>query len=143
MSSGRYPAVVIHGLADARAALAFGVSLTLLSAPGAALFGGCAWWLALIGLVRAEFANAAIDDILDCADASGLAVAALCIGQRAIVLDPAAPGRESVVAIATSLGSEVLAQRPDAIDMSKAAEARRLQDWLRAQTPGDSDGTVS
>ena len=144
VSSGRYPAVVIHGLPDARATLSFGVPVTLLSAPGAALFGGCSWWLALVGHTRAEFANTAIDDILDCADASGLAVGALRIGQRAIVLDPAAPGWESVVAIAASLGAEVLAHRPEAIDMSKPAEARRLHHWLRVPaTPGDSDGTVS
>lgn len=144
MSSGRYPAVVVHGLADARMALAFGVPVTLLSAPGAALFGGCAWWRVLVRLVRAEFADVTIDDILDCADASGLAVGALRIGQRAIILDPAAPGRNSVVAIAVSLGAEVLARRPEAIDMSKPAEARRLHDWLRVPAnPGDSDGAVS
>ena len=144
MSSGRYPAVVVHGLADARRALAFGMPVTLLSAPGAALFGGCAWWRALVRLVRAEFADVTIDDILDCADASGLAVGALRIGQRAIVLDRAAPGCGSVVAIAASLGAEVLAHRPEAIDMSKPAEARRLHEWLRvAATPGDSDGAVS
>ncbi len=131
MNSGRYPAVVIHGLADARAALACGVPVTLLSAPGAALFGGSGWWRGLVRLVRDEFADAAIDDILDCADASGLAVGALRIGQRAIFLDPAAPGRKSIVAIAASLGGEVLAHRPDAIDLSKPAEARRLHQWLQ------------
>jgi hypothetical protein len=144
VSSGRYPAVVIHGLPDARAALAFGVPVTLLSAPGAALFGGSSWWLSLVRRVRAEFDDAAIDDILDCADASGLAVGALRIGQRAIVLDPTAPGRDSVVAIAASLGGKVLAHRPEAVDMSKPGEARRLRDWLRGPaTPGDIEGTVS
>jgi hypothetical protein len=144
VSGGRYPAIVIHGLADARAALALGAPVTLLSAPGAVLFGGCAWWRALVGQVRAEFAGIALDDILDCADACGLAVGALRIGQHAIVLDPAAPGRRSVVAIAASLGAEVLAHRPEAIDMSKPAEVRGLHDWLRGPAaPGDSDGTVS
>jgi hypothetical protein len=104
--------------------------VALLSAPGAALFAGCGWWRALVGQIRAEFAEIAIDDILDCADAAGLALGALRIGQRAIVLDPAAPGWDSVVAIAASLGGEVLAHRPVAIDMSKPAEARRLRDWL-------------
>jgi hypothetical protein len=143
VSRGRYRAVVIHGLADARAALAFGVPVTLLSAPGAALFGGCAWWFALVGLVRAEFADVAIDDILDCADATALAVGALRIGQRAIVLDPAASGWDSVAAIAASLGAEVLAHRPEAIDMCKPAEVRRLHDWMRMPAPGDSDDAVS
>jgi hypothetical protein len=118
--------------------------VTLLSAPGAALFAGCGWWRALVGQIRAEFANIAVNDILDCADASGLALGALRIGQRAIVLDPGAPGRESVVAIAASLGGEVLAQRPEAIDMSKPAEARRLHDWLVVPaTQGDSRDAVS
>jgi hypothetical protein len=144
VSNGRYPVVVIHGLADARATLTLGLPVTLLSAPGAALFGGCGWWRALVEQVRAEFADITIDDILDCADASALAVGALRIGQRAIVLDLVAPGRDSVVAIAASLGGEVLAQRPEAIDMSKPTEARRLHDWLLVPaTPGDSDDAVS
>jgi hypothetical protein len=143
VSGCRYPAVVIHGIADARAALSFGVPVTLLSAPGAALFAGCGWWCALVGQVRAEFVGAAIDDILDCADASGLALGALRIGQRTIVLDPTAPGRHSVVAIAVSLGGAVLTGRPQALDLSQPAEARRLSDWLRIRTAqGDTGDAV-
>jgi hypothetical protein len=144
VSGCRYPVVVIHGLAEARAALVFRVPVTLLSAPGAALFAGCGWWRALVGQVCAEFPDVAIDDILDCADASGLAMGALRIGQHAIVLDPAAPGHRSVLAVAAALASEVLPRRPAAIDLSNPAEARRLQDWLRVpSTPGDSGDAVS
>jgi len=129
---------------DARAALTVGLPVTLLSAPAAALFAGCGWWRALVRRTRTEFPEIAVDDILDCADASGLALGALHIGQRAIVLDPGAPGWRSVAAIAASLGGEVLAQRPDAIDLSKPAEARRLRDWLRvAATQGDSRDALS
>src|SRR5271166_1827472 len=88
----QYPAVVIHGLPDTRTVLACGRPVTLLSAPGAALFAGCGWWRALIERARAEHPGLPIDDILDCADAPGLALGALRIGLRRIVLDPGLPG---------------------------------------------------
>jgi hypothetical protein len=135
----QYPAVVIHSLADARTVLAVGRPVTLLSATGAALFAGCGWWRALIERARAEYRNASIDDILDCADASGLALGALRIGQRRIVLNAAAPGWSSVAAIASSLGGEVLTSRPTSLDMADRAAVRRLADWLQLRTtPGDS-----
>jgi len=140
----QYPAVVIHSLADARRVLAFGQPVTLLSAHGAALFAGSGWWRALLRRIREEHRDIAITDILDCADASGLALGALRIGQLAIVLDAAAPGWSSVASIAASLGGEVLIVRPPALDMSNPAEAWRLKDWLQAHAaPGDSGHTVS
>ena len=139
----QYPAVVIHGLPDARAVLAVGHPVTLLSASGAALYAGCGWWRALIAQARAEHADVPIDDILDCADAPGLALGAIRIGQRRIVLDPAAPGWPSVAAIATSLGGEVLTSRPPSIDMADRTAARRLHDWLQVRTtPGDSGASL-
>ena len=144
MNVKQYPAVIIHSLADAREVLAFGQPVTLLSARGAALFAGSGWWRALLTHLREEHAGVAIADILDCADASGLALGALRTGQLAIVLDAAAPGWSSVAAVAALLGGEVLAVRPPALDMSNPAEARRLKDWLHVQTaPGDSGPAVS
>jgi len=137
---GQYPAVVIHSLADARAALAVRLPVTLLSARGAALFAGTAWWLALVNRARDEHPNVAVDDILDCADASGLALSALRLGQRLLVLEPAAPGWSAVAAIAASLGGEVLTDRPAAIDMCDPAEARRLLGWLQVRTTPDDSG---
>jgi hypothetical protein len=134
-----YPAVVVHGLADARTVLALGAPVTLLSAEGAALYAGCGWWRALISRACGEHPDIPIDDILDCADAPGLALGALRIGQRRIVLDPVAPGWSSVAAIAASLGGEVLTSRPLCIDMAHPAAARRLHVWLQVRTtPGDS-----
>jgi hypothetical protein len=139
----RHPAVVVHGLPDARAALAAGHAVTLLSAPGAALFAGCGWWRALIDHARREYPAATLDDILDCADASGLALGALRIGQRLIVLDPIAPGWQAVAEVAASLGGMVLATRPPALDMADRNAARRLHDWLHMRTtPGDRGGAV-
>ena len=137
MNVKQYPAVVIHNLADARRVLAFGRPVTLLSARGAALFAGSGWWRALLRRTREEHRDIAIADILDCADASGLALGALRIGQLAIVLDAAAPGWSSIASIAESLGGEVLTVRPPALDMSNPAEAWRLKDWLQdASRPG-------
>jgi hypothetical protein len=140
----QYPAVVVHGLVHARAVLAVGRPVTLLSARGAALYAGAAWWLALMGRLRLENRAVSFEDILDCADASGLALSALRIGQRIVVLEPEAPGWSSVTAIAGSLGCEVLTHRPPALDMSIPSEGRRLRVWLRVQTrPDDIDPAVS
>jgi hypothetical protein len=110
------PAVIVHGLGDALAALAGaeakGARVTLLSAPGAALYAGCGWWRALVQAARAEHPNVPCIDILDCADGTGQAMAALRTGLTRLVLWPAAPGREAVVAIADSLDGFVLACAP-------------------------------
>jgi hypothetical protein len=86
--------------------------VTLLSAPGAALYAGCGWWLALMTAARETYPNVPCIDILDCADGTGQALAALRIGLRRLVLWPEAPGRDSVVAIAEALDGFVLASAP-------------------------------
>jgi hypothetical protein len=107
-----YPAVLIHGFSDAVAALAKGAPVTLLSAPGAALYAGCGWWRALVEAVRAAHPDVPCLDILDCADATGHALAALRIGLTRLVLWPEASGRDAVVAIAEAAGGFVLTVAP-------------------------------
>jgi hypothetical protein len=141
-NTGGNPAVVVHGLADAHAVLALCRPVTLLSAPGAALYAGCGWWRALIERARSDHPNVALDDILDCADASGFALGALRNGQRRLVLSSTAPGWASVAAIAVSLGGQVLRMRPPALDMADRTTARRLHNWLRAPDPGDRSGAL-
>ena len=125
------PAVIVHGFGDAVAALARAEAensegpgkpegkaqmrqVTLLSAQGAALYAGCGWWRALVEAARARHPNVPCIDILDCADGTGQALAALRIGVSRLVLWPEAPGRAAVVAIANSLGGFVLASAPPA-----------------------------
>jgi hypothetical protein len=139
-SSRDHPAVVIHGLRDARTVLAVGRPVTLLSSEGAALFAGCGWWRALIARARSENPGVAFDEILDCADASGLALGAFRIGQRRIVLTAEASGWASVAAIAASLGGEVLTSRPPSLDMADRSAARRLHDWLQVRTATRDSG---
>ena len=108
--------VIVHGLAEAIAALAEAQSqcrrVTLVSAPGAALYAGCGWWRALVEAARSAHPDVPCTDILDCADGTGQALAALRIGLTRLVLWPDAPGRDAAVAIAESLGGFVLPARP-------------------------------
>jgi hypothetical protein len=134
----RPPAVVVHGLEQARAALAPGLPVTLLSGPGAALYAGCLWWRELVGAARRAHPGLTIMDILDCADAPGRALAALRIGQPAIVLLPHVRSFHAVVAIAAAQGGDVLPARPPALDLGQRLAPGRLAAWLRADTvPGD------
>jgi len=108
--------VIVHGLGEAIAALAEaqsqGRGVTLVSAPGAALYAGCGWWRALVEAARSAHPDVPCTDILDCADGTGQALAALRIGLTRLVLWPDAPGRDAAVAIAESLSGFVLPAAP-------------------------------
>ena len=121
-------AVVVHGLADVRRALAKRRPVTILSPPGAALFLGPAAWEAMIRLARAEHPDVMAPDLLDCAHATGLALAAIRLGLSGLVLWPEAPARAGVLAIASTLGAIVLEEAPP---------ATTLESWLR-DGPDDS-----
>jgi hypothetical protein len=141
--SDQYPAVVVHSLADARIVLAHGRPVSLLSGQGAALYAGCGWWRALVAAARAEFPLVPVADILDCADASGQALAALRIGLRHLILMSDAPGRTRVANIVTDLGGVLLAERPSALDLAEPASRRRLHEWVRARSdPDDRDAPL-
>lgn len=131
-----HPAVVIHSLADARIVLGIKRPVTLLSAPGAALYAGSGWWRALIEAAHREFSDVPMLDILDCADASALAVGAISIGQKLLILEQDAPARQAVTAIAASHAAELLASRPPALDMSQRGASHRLHEWLRGSAQG-------
>ena len=124
------PAVMVHSLAHARAALATGLPATLLSAPGAALFAGVGWWRALI---EAATEHTAPPDILDCADAPGRALEALRHGQRLLVLQ--APAHFADIAVrAVRQGTVVLSSAPASLDLAQRGAERRLRDWLSGPT---------
>ena len=129
-------AVMIHGLADARAALAECQPVTLLSAPGAGLYAGCLWWRGIADFVRRETSapDNAIMDILDCADGSGQAMAALRAGVRNLVLWHEAPGWNAVAEIAAEQGGCLLATAPASLDMADWDTRRHLDAWLAAAT---------
>jgi hypothetical protein len=118
------PAVIVHGLADARTALAPARPVTLLSAPGAASYAGCLWWAALMRAVGQKFS------LLDCGDAPGRAVEALRLGLPGIVLSCEAAIFAAVAGIAAERGAVLLTAPPPALDMGARGAERRLMDWL-------------
>jgi hypothetical protein len=127
----RQPAVVVHGLVHARQALRPGWPVTLLSGEAAAGYAGCLWWRELVAAARAAHPATAALDVLDCGAAPGHAMAALRVGQRLLVLDPACPAYPAVVSAATPLGAVVLPARPPALDLGVPGARRRLAGWLR------------
>ena len=110
-------AVIVHSLDQAIAAIAPGLPLTLLSAPGAASFAGIAWWQHLTEAARAATATP-LPDILDCADAPAHAAEALRRGCRCVVLAPECPAYSAIASIAEQTGGTLLPKRPDGFDMA-------------------------
>jgi len=119
------PAVVVHGLEQAIAALAEALPVTLLSAPGAGAFAGALWWRHLTAQARAAHPATPCADILDCADAPGHAMAAIRAGQAILVLDPACPAFPRIATLA-----RILPARPPALDLAEPGACRRLRAWV-------------
>jgi len=115
------PCVIVHDLDGARAALAPGLPVTLLSATGAGVFAGVGWWRALL-----TACGHTGPDLLDCGDAPGRALAALRAGQTRLVLRAPAAIRADIAA----RGALVLAAPPAALDLGQPGAARNLQAWL-------------
>lgn len=128
------PAIVVHGLEHALAALAEALPITLLSAPGAGAYAGALWWRALVAAARAAHPTTDCADILDCADAPGRAMAAIRAGQAILVLDPACPAFPRVASLA-----RVLPARPPALDLGTRGAERRLRPWLQ----GAADDSIA
>lgn len=133
------PCVVVHGLADIRKVLRPGLPLTLLSAPGAAGYAGAGWWMALADAARGLNPGLIAADFLDCGDAPGYALAALRMGQSAIILYGRTSGFAAVAAMAAERRARLLAARPACLDIAQLDWTRRDADkhverWLRHGT---------
>jgi len=118
------PAVIVHGIEDAREALRPGRPVTLLSAPGAAVYGGCLWWQALMREVAQKFS------LLDCGDAPGRALEALRLGLPGVVLACEDAAFAVVAGIAAAEDVLLLPAPPPALDMAAPGADRRLIAWL-------------
>lgn len=130
------PAVTIHGLGHAHVALAPGLPVTLMSAPGAASYAGCGWWRALIEAALDR--QAGMPDVLDCGDAPGRVLEALSIGCKLLILQPC-PAYSDLAERASRLGACLLWKRPESLDMRQPRAARHLVAWLRQ---GDTGGPI-
>ena len=113
------PAIVVHGLAHAVAALEAAATadrpVVLLSAPAAGVYGGPGWWREMVAAATAAVPDAHCASLLDCADDAGAAQAAIRAGVDGIVFT----GRGDVAArladIAAQRGVRLLTERPQAL----------------------------
>jgi hypothetical protein len=131
------PAVMVHGLEMAQAALRPGRPVTLLSAEGAAAYAGVGWWQALVGLAHAAHPETMVQDILDCGDSPGRALEALRARQALLVLRaPRQDIQDDITGRAAGQGSVVLPAPPPALDLGQHGAYRHLAAWLDGETPG-------
>lgn len=136
-------AVLVHDAAGMELALAAagemlpaGLTLPLLSAPGAARWLSPHLFLAMVERARAAAATTPYLPVLDCGTAPGHALAALRAGCPALVLDAACPAFPVLAGAAAEAGALLWPRAPEALDTAGLrpgdawAEAR-LRDWLR------------
>ena len=123
------PALVVHGLTQARAALAPALPVTLLSAPSAGLYAGAGWWLALIEAACGGGEPPA--HVLDCGDAAGRALEAARAGQPLVVLHAPAIIFNEACSIAASYGTILLPVAPPSLDLATCGGERDMVAWLQ------------
>ena len=106
--------VIAHSVEDARLALRAaaqqGDQVVLLSADGAALYAGAAWFRELQNLLAAEFPGVLVDAILDCGAAPGAALGALRCGVKSISLEASPDVLAKIASIADQLGARLVAK---------------------------------
>lgn len=123
------PAVMVHGLEQARRACALGLPVTLLSAPGAAAAWGCLWWQSLLAAV--PYAGPAL---LDCGTAPGRATEALTLGVKGVIL-ASCPVWDELAWLATQTQAVLLPASPAFLDLGqndrwRKQDETRLLAWL-------------
>ena len=135
------PAIVIHSLAHATAALAaadeLGVPVTLISAPDAAAYAGPGWFRAVAEQACAAHPGVEVTAVLDCGDMTGHALAALREGVVAIRFAGDTSGK--IEDIAGQYGALVIAGRPEALDLANVAERDMMaacKAWLEKHGNG-------
>lgn len=137
------PAVIVHGIREAAAALRAAdpaLGLVLLSAPGAGVYAGAGWFVALCRQAAAARPGVPVRPMLDCADAAGAVLAALRVGVPAVVFTGDAAIAERLSVLAAAQGAQLLDSAPTALDLAglrtdDAWWQCRLAAWLAAR-PG-------
>jgi hypothetical protein len=130
------PTIIVHNLDHAVGALAAaaeaGTAVRLMSAPGAAAYGGAAWFGELTAQARDAHPEAEAEMVLDCGHEPGLALGAIRTGIEAIRITAPAKVREKIAAIATASGSRLVANdRARALDLLDARDPQReVSIWL-------------
>jgi len=129
-------AVIIHGLAHARAALTAaatsGVPVELWSAPGAAAYAGAGWFDALLRAAGNQAPAAVFTGVLDCDDRADLVQAALRQGLTHVCFRGSNVVATKLTDIAGQYGATLHRRRPSRVlDLDKCADAdAACRTWL-------------
>ena len=128
-------AVIVHSLADARAAFTAAahlrVPVIIESAKGAAGYAGPLWFLEVVRAARAEHPNVKATAVLDCGDNPGYALGALRAGCLAIRLRVRPRVAGKIKAIARQYGAVLCGGRIPALDLLKESDPERAcLEWL-------------
>ena len=103
--------IIVHGLKDAKAAVAaaadLGVPVTLRSAPGAARYLGATVFRDMIQEAQRPHPGVAVTAVFDCGDDPGLALEALRHGLKVIRVSVSAEVRERIADIAAQSGARL------------------------------------
>ncbi len=130
------PAVIVHSLAQARAALEAaaekGIEVELWSAEGAAAYAGAGWFRAVVEAAGAAVPAAQFEAVLDCGALPGLVLAAWRAGQGAVCFTGGRRVAAKLADIAAREGLRLHRRRPSAaLDLLRAEDpAERCRAWL-------------
>jgi hypothetical protein len=115
----RHPAIVVHSLTHAVAALTAATeracAIALLSAPDAGIYAGPGWFKALIDAARDTVPAAEFTAIIDCGDDAGAVLGATRAGIETVIFVGRPDVAERLAAIASAAGSHLLTRRPEAV----------------------------
>ena len=129
--SARRPAIVVHDLDQAtaalRAAAAAGVAVTLWSAPGAAAYAGLGFLRALFEQAGETVPEARHDVVIDCAGSAVLAHEALSRDFSGVAFSGRGAMRKTLGAIAAQEGRRLVTAGPGraALDLARSAAPER------------------
>ena len=129
---GEPAAFTVHGADDMAAvvdtAIALGVPVHVVSAPGASASLGPAWFsrAAAGPLNRARAAGIAVAAFLDCADRAGDAMAALREPVPGVIFTGIGIAADKLAAIAAAQGVAFRTDRPDSHDLAGTSDATAL-----------------
>ncbi len=128
-------AVIVHSLADARAALIaaaeLGVPVTLASAPGASAYAGPGWFQEVAAQAAAEVPQADCQAVIDCGERPGDVLLALRLGLKRVRFTGKKAVAEKLTAIAEQRSATLITGRLQALDLRGTADPyAACRDWL-------------
>ncbi len=128
-------AVIVHSLAEARAALSaaadLGVPVTLASAPGASAYAGPGWFQEVVAQAAAEVPQADCQAVIDCGDRPGDVLLALRLGLKRVRFTGKKAVAEKLAAIAEQRSATLITGSLRALDLRGAADPdAACRDWL-------------